>query len=866
MSFWDQNKDTFKKAGKATARGIGHGGKKLGQAGYTTYKKHEATKKGEVYVPPSSDSDETKAPVADAPSIASRRPIATPSQGQLPQSGSANPTLSAFSSINLEQLNSFAPPPKRNVGTFAVPQRGETSAYGSAQIIAQPAHTPQPAASFANPTPAATFTPPAMPGSDYPAVPGVQQPTAQNLATEFSNQEPPPAYPAQTISPPMDNHMALPHASSGIPHTVPPALPSRNSAYNAPVPNDFKSHTGVLPPPPPPRSDLTNPPPQMSLATQMVLGALSSSANAFAQSYAALYAPRPGSLAKVESPHVAPGSKAGTPVMHSKVADAAAQSLVNHAQANYKSYLSAAAAGVMSSQTTTTTTALSPDANSAPRSPFPPRNPTEDPVPQFAGIDLNEKPALMARNYAWRPQAPAASSSLSIASANSLLLQKKAPPPKPKKGNLHGNPLKPALHADAPGPAPNFAEQIALMKKTTSNQKPLVPPKKFLPPKPAKKSLDIVSVVEEDRNVNPLEKRLDSSAGYHRVGGDLHSRGFDKNDARYHLNGMSDSGVIHPQSSFMVDSSSGGRRDGTMYDPLRYQNDTLEFEKLLDLVDSSLEMGTDAYDPLAGSRLGANRGSRAMDEKPKADMMIETGWFLKPTEKNMPKFFQAMNWRMRGYIEGNMRYYIVRMRVVNMNLFDIQFTFEGNRYDKATYKIRRVKYLDIPPPTDEELIEWSQRFGTRIARQAMSYTGTVVGDGECWTLAETAIREGCKGEAMDTTGYTHGFPIYTRGFSPYCQERRPDRDQIRPGDVIQYSEMHYERDGRHVIAGKPDHTSIVVGVNGLVLTLRQSNMGGDLRTQKGTFDLKKYKKGFFAVFRAVPKGTFGDFTGVITRW
>ena len=52
MSFWDNNKDSFKSAGKSTFKGITSGTKAVGQAGYRTYKKNEAKRKGVEYHDP----------------------------------------------------------------------------------------------------------------------------------------------------------------------------------------------------------------------------------------------------------------------------------------------------------------------------------------------------------------------------------------------------------------------------------------------------------------------------------------------------------------------------------------------------------------------------------------------------------------------------------------------------------------------------------------------------------------------------------------------------------------------------------------------------------------------------------------------
>ena len=94
MSFWEENKDALKKAGIATAKGIGQGTKALSMAGYKTYKKHEADKKG---LP----------------------------QPELDRSPSA--PVTELLQIAPADLGSLPLPPKRNVPARAIPTRMGTS-------------------------------------------------------------------------------------------------------------------------------------------------------------------------------------------------------------------------------------------------------------------------------------------------------------------------------------------------------------------------------------------------------------------------------------------------------------------------------------------------------------------------------------------------------------------------------------------------------------------------------------------------------------------------------------------------------------------------------------------------------------------
>lgn len=221
-SFWENNKDSFKSAGKATARGIGHGTKSLTKAGVNTYKKNEAKRKGQTF---ESSEDMQSAPVSSIP----------------------------VRSMTKEELLAMPLPPKRNVGAFEAPKRGELLKYGTG-VPTQVQPAPQNPQNY--PTYQSNANPPV-----YQETQGVQIP----LQASSLNQYIPPPQPAsqQTLNyqqpgqvtpanlpandaiaqPSVVTTLVNPNLGGSQPSSrLPPSLPSRNvvpppefsAAINAP--------------------------------------------------------------------------------------------------------------------------------------------------------------------------------------------------------------------------------------------------------------------------------------------------------------------------------------------------------------------------------------------------------------------------------------------------------------------------------------------------------------------------------------------------------------------------------------------------------------------------------------------------------
>lgn len=151
--------------------------------------------------------------------------------------------------------------------------------------------------------------------------------------------------------------------------------------------------------------------------------------------------------------------------------------------------------------------------------------------------------------------------------------------------------------------------------------------------------------------------------------------------------------------------------------------------------------------------------------------------------------------------------------------------------------------------------------------------GRQVGDGECWTLANEALkaigsRASSKGRepCMSSQSYVHGSLIYSYipATSPYPEPRGGVHEAgVARGDIVQLLSAHFKsKDGRsEKWAGAPDHTAVVTGVqpNGVVNVVEQ-NVGGVKKVRDGSYDMSELVRGEVRIFRAVGESWIGKLT------
>lgn len=111
-----------------------------------------------------------------------------------------------------------------------------------------------------------------------------------------------------------------------------------------------------------------------------------------------------------------------------------------------------------------------------------------------------------------------------------------------------------------------------------------------------------------------------------------------------------------------------------------------------------------------------------------------------------------------------------------------------------------------------------------IARWAAGRTGHRVGDGQCWTFAETALRQAGARTSNDIMGADG-----VNSDADYVWGTEVSLANVQPGDIVQfrYYSVHIESpdgSGREESRGEPRHTAIVaaVGANGAITVLEQN--------------------------------------------
>ena len=146
--------------------------------------------------------------------------------------------------------------------------------------------------------------------------------------------------------------------------------------------------------------------------------------------------------------------------------------------------------------------------------------------------------------------------------------------------------------------------------------------------------------------------------------------------------------------------------------------------------------------------------------------------------------------------------------------------------------------------------------------------GSQVGDGECWTLANNALKAVAaklepRGQepCMASQSFVHGYLIYSNilaSSNPESLGRVVDAGVAR-GDVIQLYKAHFKYPGGEAWAGDPDHTAVITGIepNG-VLHVVEQNVGGKKRVQVGKYNMSQMVKGEVRVFRAVGESWIGN--------
>jgi hypothetical protein len=177
--------------------------------------------------------------------------------------------------------------------------------------------------------------------------------------------------------------------------------------------------------------------------------------------------------------------------------------------------------------------------------------------------------------------------------------------------------------------------------------------------------------------------------------------------------------------------------------------------------------------------------------------------------------------------------------------------------DRASL-IAKLVEAKVPVPGVADKDDPSSELREKVVKFCKDKLGQQVGDGECGTLAQEAIKEaGGKAVNLFTESpgpgdYVWGELVFTLEMKDGKRKREPTTAVAKPGDVIQYRDVVL-RSSRGIYL-MVHHTAIVAEVksSGEMLVFEQ-NMQGKKEVTKGTLRPTELAGGWVRVYRPVAK-------------
>ena len=136
--------------------------------------------------------------------------------------------------------------------------------------------------------------------------------------------------------------------------------------------------------------------------------------------------------------------------------------------------------------------------------------------------------------------------------------------------------------------------------------------------------------------------------------------------------------------------------------------------------------------------------------------------------------------------------------------------------------------------------------------------GTSVGDGECYALADHALRAAGAKRAIhypqepNRGDYVWGERVVAWSIAPNGKRTRQGHPRdVRPGDIVQFRDAVFERRGARSISFRSadHHTAVVERITGETLTVLHQNSNGRRDVTRETYRLSDLKRGWVRVDR-----------------
>ena len=300
-----------------------------------------------------------------------------------------------------------------------------------------------------------------------------------------------------------------------------------------------------------------------------------------------------------------------------------------------------------------------------------------------------------------------------------------------------------------------------------------------------------------------------------------------------------------------------------------------------------------ATDPLTSQPSSSHHSQPVTQD---LDLDLKSQWFVKgqfpPRTIPTKSYITGSGWSSSGSRKSH--WLVAHMRFADLSSTKIRVTWDSSS-PEYTVKAEQ-RHTPPPPPMGRRELESCRkryakffrpimicsfstsvcrltdilRYSEAIASWCESQMGLKVGNGECWTLADEALKAiaaTCKAHnqepCMPSQSLIHGHVLYTyipsQSHLPVPAGGIPESGVAR-GDIVQILKARFEsRNGGWQTAGDPDHTAVVTGVeaDGTVSVVQQ-NVGGKKAVMRGTYNMAEMVSGEVRIFRAVGVSWLGE--------
>jgi hypothetical protein len=181
--------------------------------------------------------------------------------------------------------------------------------------------------------------------------------------------------------------------------------------------------------------------------------------------------------------------------------------------------------------------------------------------------------------------------------------------------------------------------------------------------------------------------------------------------------------------------------------------------------------------------------------------------------------------------------YRTRIEALEQQLQELRLQEYGGQLDVLTdAQTARLKDLgEFKDPTALKPL-----LNQKVLAYAQAHLGKEVGNGECWTLVDEAL----KSAGADTSG--DGRCEFGRSIA---------LNAVIPGDLLQFEKAHFEHreGGRSSSQDMPHHSAIVSSVEGRKVTVLNQNVNGSRKVQYSSFNLDDLQRGSLQAYRPQDK-------------